>query len=113
MENRKFEFTSKSIKKEPKQDNENFSIDELQKYYQEFMHKYNGIYIFNTAIEDIINDLREKLKEISLEDKNKILEDVNNLIRELKEDYRLNVSFLTAHDKQKYLSVCFYFILAY
>jgi hypothetical protein len=45
MENKpKFEFSAKNKKKEAEKqvDSENFSIDELQKYYQEFMTKNNS-----------------------------------------------------------------------
>jgi hypothetical protein len=109
---KKFEF---SKKKEIKQvDTENFSIEELQKYYQEFMLKYNGKNNYKIAIEDDMKDLQEKQKEgiLSLEEKNKLLEEINNLVKDLKEDYKLNVNFLTAHDKQKYLSVSSEMILA-
>jgi hypothetical protein len=43
MEKHKFEFSNKKKEdKQEKQETNNFSIEELQKYYQEFMLKHNG-----------------------------------------------------------------------
>jgi hypothetical protein len=98
---------SKPVKKEPKQyETDNFTIDELQKYYQEFMLKVNGkLYIVILVIEGDMSNLKESHGNLGPDEKNKLSEDINTLIKDLKEDYRLNVNFLTPHDKQKYLTV--------
>ena len=56
--------------------------------------------VFNIAIDE---DLK-RIAEVN-SDRNVLLEEVNNRIKDLKDDYKENVNFLVGYDKQKYLNV--------
>jgi hypothetical protein len=93
----KFKFSSRPVKKkEEKKETENFSIEELQKYYSEFSEKV-------VQIENLLKSGNESYEYLLNEEgKKERLEEINSQLKILKEDFKNNCLFLNGYDKQNY-----------
>lgn len=86
-----------------------FSIDELKRYYSEFMAKNKGI-LLNLDIQDGVNRLLDILNrnDVSNEDRDYVKKEILTIqesIEILNQDFQLNSPFLVAYDRANYLNL--------
>lgn len=105
MEQKKFKFSNKSnpsaSSQQPKNE-EQFNISELNKYYSAFMINHNKIE------EDFKKfSLEVNSENLTTQKANERLEEINLQVKELKEDFKNNATFLVGYDKQNYMNVLY------
>lgn len=98
-------------------ESESFNISELQDYYAKFSESFKSKIKIKINFKKII-EIEEKINHLSSnlenntdeslnskEKQNEFLQKIEEETKIIKEDYKLNASFLSNYDQNKYLSV--------